>query len=117
MNITTKNLENGFSIPVFGIGTWMVGCDFLHNPDNDDTADIAAIKIAIEMGVRHIDTAEKYAQGHAEKLVANAIKDFDRSKLFIVSKVASENLKYPEVIKKEAPTNGGMLSTARFSLC
>jgi len=99
VNIPAKKLKNGFTIPIFGIGTWMLGGDFNHNPDNDDAADIAAIKTAINMGVIHIDTAEKYAQGHAEKLVANAIKDFDRSKLFIVSKVASENLKHHEVIK------------------
>jgi diketogulonate reductase-like aldo/keto reductase len=99
MHIPTKSLENGLTIPMFGIGTWMMGGDFLHNPDNDDTADIAAIKTAIEMGVIHIDTAEKYAQGHAERLVAEALKGFDRSKLFIVSKVASENLKHPDVIK------------------
>ena len=99
MPIPTKSLDNGFTIPVFGFGTWMMGGDFIHNPDNDDRADIAAIKTAIEMGVIHIDTAEKYAQGHAERLVAEAIKDFDRSKLLIVSKVASENLKHPDVIK------------------
>ena len=99
MHIPTKRLANGFSIPVFGIGTWMMGGDFLHNPENNDAADIAAIKTAIEMGVMHIDTAEKYAQGHAERLVAEAIRDFDRSKLFIVSKIASENLKHPDVIQ------------------
>lgn len=115
MQIPTKNLANGFSIPVFGIGTWMMGGDFLHNPQNDDAADIAAIKTAIEMGVIHIDTAEKYAQGHAERLVAQAIRDFDRSKLFIVSKIASENLRHPDVIQS-AKSSLARLQTSYLDL-
>lgn len=98
MSIPTKKLKSGFEMPVFGIGTWMMGGDFTYDPKNEDAADIEAIKTAIEMGITHIDTAEKYARGHAEKLVGQAIKDLDRSRLFIVSKVDSENLRYEDVI-------------------
>lgn len=98
-NIPTKKLNNGFEMPVFGIGTWRMGGDMTRNPDNDDTADIAAIKTAINSGITHIDTAEKYAEGHAEELVGEAIKDFDRKKLFIVSKVADSNLQYDDILK------------------
>jgi len=89
----------GFRMPVFGIGTWQMGGRYIRNPLNDDTRDIEAIKTAIELGVTHIDTAEIYALGWAEKLVAKAIKDFDRKKLFIVSKVAGNHASYEGVLK------------------
>lgn len=50
------------------------------------------------MGVSHIDTAELYAEGHAETLVGKAIRKYDRSKLFIASKVEGEHFAYNAVI-------------------
>lgn len=99
MKIPTKKLKNGFEIPVYGIGTWQMGGRHTRDFQNNDRADIAAIKAAITLGVTHIDTAEMYAAGHAEELINAAIKDFDRSRLFIVSKVSQTNLRYKDVIK------------------
>jgi diketogulonate reductase-like aldo/keto reductase len=97
-DISKKRLRDGFEMPVFGIGTWMMGGGLAYNPDNKDSEDINAIKTAIDMGITQIDTAEKYANGHAERLVGEAIKDIDRSKLFLVSKVSRENLQYDDVV-------------------
>lgn len=99
MTIPVKTLKNGFSMPVFGLGTWRMGGDVRHSLLNDDKADIAAIRYAIEHGITHIDTAELYAAGHTEKLVAQAIQGFDRTKLFLVSKVLSRHLAYDDVIR------------------
>jgi diketogulonate reductase-like aldo/keto reductase len=98
MNIPRKTLENGFSMPVFGIGTWRMGGDMERNPDNDDASNIAAIERALDAGITHIDTAEMYAAGHAEKLVAKAIEGRARETLFLVSKVLPENLAYDDVL-------------------
>ena len=98
MKIETKKLKNGFELPLLGFGTWgMGGRDFL-DPENDDRADIKAIKTAVELGMTHIDTAEFYAEGHAEELVAQAIKGFDRSKLIITTKVTPMHLHYKDLI-------------------
>ena len=86
-------------MPVFGIGTWRMGGEMNLDPQNDDEADIKAIKTSIDLGITHIDTAEIYAQGHSEEIVAQAIKDSDRSKLFLVSKVSDDNLKFDDVLK------------------
>ena len=86
-------------MPVYGLGTWMMGGNKKYNPDNDDEADTRAIRTAIDSGVIHIDTAEIYAEGHAEKIVARAIKGYDRSKLFIVSKVLSVNCSYDGILR------------------
>ncbi len=99
MNIPTKKLKTGFSMPVFGIGTWQMGGRYERDFSNNDKADIDTIKSAIELGVIHIDTAEVYANGYAETLVGKAIKKYNRKKLFIVSKVLDENLSYNNVIK------------------
>lgn len=99
MNIPTKKLKNGFEMPIFGIGTWEMGGRFDYDPNSDDETDIKAIKAAINMGITHIDTAEIYAQGQAEKIVGKAIRGYERRKLFIVSKVAATHLKYDDVLK------------------
>jgi len=62
-------------------------------------ADIEAIKNGINLGITHLDTAENYANGHSEELLGEAIKNFDRSKLFIVSKVGRTKLKHDDLIK------------------
>jgi diketogulonate reductase-like aldo/keto reductase len=97
MKIPTKKLRNGFEMPIFGLGTWQMGGKVTRDPSNDDEADITAIKNAIEAGIAHIDTAEKYAEGHAESLVGRAIEGYDRKKLFLVSKVAENHLSYTDV--------------------
>lgn len=83
MKVPTKTLTNGFSIPVFGLGTWEMGGRMERDEQNNDQADIQAIKNAIDSGVTLIDTAEAYANGYSEELLAEAIKDYDRSKLFL----------------------------------
>ncbi len=98
MNIPNKTLINGFSMPVFGLGTWGMGGRKERDVDNDDQADIVAIQNAVDAGITHIDTAESYANGYTEELVGKAIKDYDRSSLFIASKVREVNLAYDDVL-------------------
>lgn len=98
VNIPIKKLENGFSMPVFGLGTWQMGGKRERDINNNDNADIEAIKMAINNGITHIDTAEMYAQGYSEILVGQAITEFKRESLFIVSKVYPDHLKYQDLI-------------------
>lgn len=98
MLIPNKQLRSGFSMPVFGIGTWQMGGRDEHDLKNNDQADITAIKTAIDLGVNHIDTAEIYADGYAEIIVSQAIKNYNRHQLFLVSKVQAKNLKFDDVI-------------------
>lgn len=99
MKIPVKALKSGFAMPVFGIGTWMMGGDTQRRMENDDEADLQGLKNALEAGITHIDTAQRYAAGHAEELVGEVIKQYDRKKLFIVSKVWKTNLSYDDVLK------------------
>lgn len=88
---------DGLTLPVLAFGTGAMGPNYSVDPIRDE-ARIRAIKAAIENGITHIDTAERYGGGRAEELVGEAIKGFDRDKLFITSKVSPQNLNYGAVI-------------------
>jgi diketogulonate reductase-like aldo/keto reductase len=77
------------STPLFqsrvGLGTWQMGED-----PSQAKAECAAIRHALEVGYRLIDTAEMYADGVAESLVGMALGSFAsnrREEITLVSKV------------------------------
>lgn len=87
MIIPVKKLKNGFELPVYGLG--MGGKREVSK--ELDAKEIETIQKAFELGLSHVDTAERYADGHAEELLGKAMNGFDRKKLLIATKVASEN--------------------------
>lgn len=52
-----------------------------------DKESIEAIKYSISKGQNHIDGAQFYGAGHTDEIIGEAIKGFDRSKLFLASKI------------------------------
>ena len=92
-----KSLTENFKIPVIGLGTWGIG-GFMEADFSKDKESIQAIRNAIELGYSHIDTAELYGAGHTEELIGKAIKNLDRSKLIITSKVFKTNPRYDDAI-------------------
>jgi diketogulonate reductase-like aldo/keto reductase len=85
MAIPTTTLPGGEKAPVLGIGTWRMG-----ERRSERAAEVAAIRLAVELGVTLIDTAEMYGEGRAEEAIAEAVGG-RRDKLFIVSKVYPHN--------------------------
>ncbi len=81
----TYTLENGVKIPKLGYGTWMI--------EDDKAAD--AVKKAIALGYRHIDTAQAYAN---ERGVGEGVREcgVDRSEIFVTTKLAAEIKSYEE---------------------
>ena len=75
----TATLPDGTKLPVLGIGTWRMG-----ERRQDRAAEVAAIRLALDLGVTLIDTAEMYGEGGAEEVIAEAVKG-KRDGLFIVS--------------------------------
>ena len=79
-------------MPVLGLGTWRIGEDPGHR-----AAEVKAVREAIALGYRLIDTAEMYGEGGAETVVGQAIAealragDVRRDELFVVSKVYPHN--------------------------
>lgn len=83
--IRTTSLPCGERVPVLGQGTWNMG----ERPDARP-AEVAALKLGLDLGVTLIDTAEMYASGGAEEVVGEAI-DGRRDAVFLVSKVLPSN--------------------------
>ena len=83
--LRTVTLPGGDAIPVLGIGTWGMAEHPRHRAD-----EIAALQRAVDLGMTVIDTAEMYAGGAAEQLVAAALGD-RRREIFLVSKVLPQH--------------------------
>ncbi len=75
----------GGMAPVIGQGTWHMG-----EKGGDHAAEAAALRLGLDLGLRLIDTAEMYADGGAEAVVAEAIGG-RRDDAFLVSKVLPHN--------------------------
>lgn len=94
----TVKLVNGVEVPRLALGTWLI--------DDDKAAD--AVRAAIKLGYRHIDTAQAYGneKGVGEGVRASGV---DRKEIFITSKVAAEHKTYEETaagINKTLATMG-----------
>jgi 2,5-diketo-D-gluconate reductase B len=79
---TTNN-----GIPMLGLGTWQ-------NDDPDQCAE--SVQTALEMGYRHIDTAQIYKN---EAAVGDGLaqSDVDREDVYLATKVWTDNLGYDDV--------------------
>jgi len=75
----TYTLSNGVTIPKLGLGTWFI--------DNDKAAD--AVRAALEIGYRNIDTAQAYGN---ERGVGEGVRTsgIGREELFVSTKLAAE---------------------------
>lgn len=80
-------LASGYEMPVLGIGTWELTGEKCKK----------AVATALKLGYTHIDTADYY---HNHKDVGEVIKNFDRKKLFITTKVQGSDLDYDSVLKE-----------------
>jgi diketogulonate reductase-like aldo/keto reductase len=85
MNQPSLRLPSGDEMPMIGLGTW----------DLDGQTVTDSVRLAVEAGYRHIDTAEGYQN---EREVAKGLTDIDREDLWITSKVLPKNLNYDSVI-------------------
>lgn len=83
---------------------------------SNDQPYIDAIRYAIKSSITHIDTAEIYGAGHTEGIVAEAIKNIDRKKLFITTKVSPQHLFLPSQIKKSCQNSLDRLQTDYIDL-
>ena len=86
-------LPDETDVPALGQGTWHMG-----EGRRPAAAEADALRLGIELGMTLIDTAEMYADGGAEKVVAAAIAG-QREKVFLVSKVYPHNASRAGVAK------------------
>lgn len=84
----TYVLSNGVRIPRLGLGAWFI--------DNDKAAE--AVKQAVTVGYRHIDTAQAYGN---EAGIGIGVRNcgVPREQIFITSKVTAEHKSYETAAK------------------
>lgn len=81
----TVTLPGGEAVPALGQGTWYMG-----ERSGDRAKEADALRLGVDLGMTLLDTAEMYASGGAEEVVARAVAGI-RDKVFIVSKVLPQN--------------------------
>jgi diketogulonate reductase-like aldo/keto reductase len=81
----TVRLPSGVEVSAIGQGTWYMG-----DRSSEASREISSLQLGIDMGMTLIDTAEMYAEGGAERIVAQATVG-RRDQVFIVSKVYPHN--------------------------
>lgn len=84
-------LPHGAELPALGLGTWRMG-----ESASRAASEIAAVRLALDIGYRVIDTAEMYGAGGSESVVGRALADamragLGRDEVFIVSKALPEH--------------------------
>jgi diketogulonate reductase-like aldo/keto reductase len=88
----TVTLADGTTVPQLGLGTWRLG-----ESAGRRISEAAAVRRAIELGYRLIDTAEMYGEGGAEEVVGEALAGaisegaVRREDVFVVTKVYPHN--------------------------
>ena len=83
----TYKLSNGLEIPKLGLGTW-----FINNKDV-----VSAVKEAVKLGYRHIDTAQAYRN---ENGVGEGVRTcgVNREEIFVTTKLAAEAKSYKRAV-------------------
>jgi diketogulonate reductase-like aldo/keto reductase len=84
----TYTLSNGVEIPKLGLGTWFI--------DNRNAA--SAVKEAVKIGYRHLDTAQAYGneEGVGEGIRTSGVS---RDEIFVTTKLAAEVKSYEKAIE------------------
>jgi len=83
--IGTVTLADGTAVAALGQGTWRMGEGHRSRRHEAD-----ALRLGMDLGMTLIDTAEMYADGGAEEVVAEALAG-RRDEAFVVSKVVPSN--------------------------
>ena len=86
--VPSLTLNNGVEIPQLGFGVYQI--------PPEDTAE--ATRTALEIGYRHIDTAQMYGN---EKGVGLGIREagLDRSEVFVTSKLNNDRLERDDILR------------------
>ncbi|WP_026702268.1 aldo/keto reductase [Salibacterium aidingense] len=81
----TITLPDGTILPSIGQGTWHMG-----EKPSEKKAEVKALQLGLDLGMKVIDTAEMYGSGGAEHVVKEAVQG-RREEAFIVSKALPHN--------------------------
>jgi len=88
--------KTGEKIPVIGQGTWGIKArksrEYYEQWKN-------SLRHGIELEMTHIDAAEAYGLGTAERIVGEVVAEYDRDELFVTSKLLPTHFRYSQMKK------------------
>jgi aryl-alcohol dehydrogenase-like predicted oxidoreductase len=82
----------GLEVSELGYGAWGIG-QFMWLGAEDDES-LRALRRSFELGVDFVDTALGYGEGHSERLVGRAVRDFGGG-VRVASKIPPKNYQWP----------------------
>jgi diketogulonate reductase-like aldo/keto reductase len=88
----TVALPSGERVAALGLGTWRMGENRANRKE-----EIATLRLALDLGINLIDTAEMYGSGRAEELIGETLAG-RRDAAFLVSKVLPQHASYDDTI-------------------
>ena len=84
--------RTGFEVSDIGYGAWGIGGKQWLGGEDDES--LAALRLAIDLGLNFIDTALAYGDGHSEKLVGDVVRGAGK-KIYVATKVPPKNRVWP----------------------
>lgn len=96
VNIGTTNRK----VSQIGLGTWQFGTKgwgYGHNFDKTNA--IKIVHQAIDAGINLIDTAEIYGGGESERIVGEAIKEYEREEIILSTKFFPKTIRPSGVVR------------------
>lgn len=88
----------GLKVSRLSLGTWSFSGSKNWGP-NDEKESIDTIRLAVDLGINFLDSASKYNDGVAERILGKAVKGM-RDKVVLATKVYADVLHYDEVIRE-----------------
>lgn len=74
--------NSGLKVSEIALGSWLT-----YGKTVEDTTAEDCIRLAYEKGINFFDTANVYEQGQAEKVLGKVLKEYDRDKVVVATKV------------------------------
>ena len=93
-----------------GMGTWHMG-----EGQSSYKSEYETLSFGLDNGINIIDTAEMYGKGLSESLVGDVIKNYDRDKIYLISKFLPQNAS-KERLEKALDKSLKRLNTAYLDL-
>jgi aryl-alcohol dehydrogenase-like predicted oxidoreductase len=84
--------RTGLEVSEIGYGAWGIGGSMWLGAQDDES--LTALNRAVDLGVRLIDTALAYGDGHSEELVGRVVRERGE-RIVVATKIPPKNLKWP----------------------
>jgi aryl-alcohol dehydrogenase-like predicted oxidoreductase len=83
--------KTGFQVSEIGYGAWGIGADWWKGCSDQEC--LAALSLAIDLGVTFIDTAMGYGDGHSEQLIGQVLSK-RRERVYVATKIRPMNFNF-----------------------